>query len=265
MPTARACRSAQGGYLVLKRPWPAMLRGIYGDPERYRATYWSRFPGMYFAGDGAKRDVDGYFWLLGRVDDVMNVAGHRISTIEVESALVDHPSVAEAAVVGKNDPVSGQAIFAFVTVRAGHRDERRARARAARARGEGHRAHRAAEVPAVHAGPAQDPLGQDHAPAAARRRRGPRAGRHDHARRRRRGRDHPRRAPARPKRTDGGGDGHAARAAGDGRVRAGRARPRWDASADSPLRRRRRSSSCSVSRARSATPSSAAPTTRACS
>ena len=109
----------QGGYLVLKRPWPAMLRGIYGDPDRYRATYWGRFPGMYFAGDGAKRDGDGYFWLLGRVDDVMNVAGHRISTIEVESALVDHPVVAEAAVVGKEDPVSGQAIFAFVTVRAG--------------------------------------------------------------------------------------------------------------------------------------------------
>jgi acetyl-CoA synthetase len=109
-----------GGYLVLTRPWPSMLRGIYGDPERYRQTYWSRFPGLYFAGDGAKRDEDGYFWLLGRVDDVMNVAGHRLSTIEVESALVDHPSVAEAAVVGKSDEVSGQAIFAFVILRAGH-------------------------------------------------------------------------------------------------------------------------------------------------
>ncbi|CAN5546312.1 acetate--CoA ligase [soil metagenome] len=108
-----------GGYLVLKRPWPAMLRGIYGDAERYRQTYWSRFPGMYFAGDGAKRDADGYLWLLGRVDDVMNVSGHRISTIEVESALVDHPSVAEAAVVGKSDPVTGQAIFAFVTTKVG--------------------------------------------------------------------------------------------------------------------------------------------------
>ena len=108
-----------GGYLVLKRPWPGMLRGIYGDPERYRQTYWSRFPGMYFAGDGAKRDEDGYLWLLGRVDDVMNVAGHRISTTEVESALVDHQSVAEAAVVGKNDPISGQAIFAFVILKAG--------------------------------------------------------------------------------------------------------------------------------------------------
>ncbi|MGZ6329157.1 MAG: acetate--CoA ligase [Candidatus Limnocylindrales bacterium] len=108
-----------GGYLVLKRPWPAMLRGIYGDPERYRQTYWSRFPGLYFAGDGAKRDEEGYFWLLGRVDDVMNVAGHRISTIEVESALVDHPAVAEAAVVGRSDPITGQAIFAFVILKAG--------------------------------------------------------------------------------------------------------------------------------------------------
>jgi acetyl-CoA synthetase len=108
-----------GGYLVLKRPWPAMLRGIYGDPERYKQTYWSRFPGMYFAGDGAKRDEDGYLWLLGRVDDVMNVSGHRISTIEVESALVDHKAVAEAAVVGRHDPITGQAIFAFVILRVG--------------------------------------------------------------------------------------------------------------------------------------------------
>jgi acetyl-CoA synthetase len=107
-----------GGYLVLKRPWPAMLRGIYGDPERYKETYWSRYPGMYFAGDGAKRDDEGYFWLLGRVDDVMNVAGHRISTTEVESALVDHRSVAEAAVVGKKDEVTGQTIFAFVILKA---------------------------------------------------------------------------------------------------------------------------------------------------
>jgi acetyl-CoA synthetase len=107
----------EGGFLVLKRPWPGMLRGIYGDPERYKATYWSRFPGMYFAGDGARRDKDGYLWLLGRVDDVMNVAGHRISTIEVESALVDHQAVAEAAVVGKQDAVTGEAIFAFVVTK----------------------------------------------------------------------------------------------------------------------------------------------------
>jgi acetyl-CoA synthetase len=108
-----------GGYLVLKRPWPAMLRGIYGDPERYRETYWSRFPGMYFAGDGAKRDEDGYFWLLGRVDDVMNVSGHRLSTTEIESALVSHPAVAEAAVVGGPDPITGEAINAFVIVKVG--------------------------------------------------------------------------------------------------------------------------------------------------
>jgi acetyl-CoA synthetase len=108
-----------GGYLVLKRPWPAMLRGIYGDDARYRATYWERFPGMYFAGDGARIDEDGDFWLLGRVDDVMNVSGHRISTIEVESALVDHRSVAEAAVCGRTDPLTGQAIVAFVTLKGG--------------------------------------------------------------------------------------------------------------------------------------------------
>jgi acetyl-CoA synthetase len=107
-----------GGYLTLTRPWPSMLRGIYGDPDRYRQTYWSRFGDRYFAGDGAKVDDDGYFWLLGRVDDVMNISGHRISTTEVESALVDHPSVAEAAVVGASDPTTGQAIVAFVTLRA---------------------------------------------------------------------------------------------------------------------------------------------------
>lgn len=108
-----------GGYLTLTAPWPGMLRGIWGDPERYRQTYWSRFEGRYFAGDGAKLDADGYLWLLGRVDDVMNVSGHRISTTEVESALVSHPSVAEAAVVGANDATTGQAIIAYVTVRGG--------------------------------------------------------------------------------------------------------------------------------------------------
>ena len=108
-----------GGYLTLTHPWPGMLRGIWGDPERYQQTYWSRFQGRYFAGDGAKLDEDGYLWLLGRVDDVMNVSGHRISTTEVESALVSHPSVAEAAVVGANDATTGQAIIAYVTLRAG--------------------------------------------------------------------------------------------------------------------------------------------------
>ena len=108
-----------GGYLTLTRPWPGMLRGIWNDPERYHDTYWSRFEGRYFAGDGCKLDEQGYLWLLGRVDDVMNVSGHRISTAEVESALVSHPSVAEAAVVGANDNTTGQAIIAYVTLRTG--------------------------------------------------------------------------------------------------------------------------------------------------
>jgi acetyl-CoA synthetase len=106
-----------GGYLVITEPWPSMLRTIWGDDERYKDTYWSRFDGVYFAGDGAKKDEDGDIWLLGRVDDVMNVSGHRISTTEVESALVSHPKVAEAAVVGASDPTTGQGIVAFVIVR----------------------------------------------------------------------------------------------------------------------------------------------------
>ncbi|MGN5732794.1 acetate--CoA ligase [Arthrobacter psychrochitiniphilus] len=106
-----------GGYLVIREPWPAMLRGIWGDNERYKETYWSRFDGMYFAGDGAKWDEDGDVWLLGRVDDVMNISGHRLSTTEIESALVSHPSVAEAAVVGAADETTGQAVVAFVILR----------------------------------------------------------------------------------------------------------------------------------------------------
>ena len=109
----------QGGYLVIKKPWPSMLRGIYGDPERFKATYWSRYPGLYFPGDGCKRDEDGYYWLLGRVDDVMNVSGHRLSTTEIESALVAHEAVAEAAVVGQPDSLTGEAIFAFVILKSG--------------------------------------------------------------------------------------------------------------------------------------------------
>ncbi len=106
-----------GGYLVLERPWPAMTRGIFGDDARFRETYWERFPGLYFAGDGARIDDDGDFWLLGRVDDVMNISGHRLSTIEVESALVDHHKVAEAAVCGRSDATTGQAIVAYVTLK----------------------------------------------------------------------------------------------------------------------------------------------------
>ena len=106
-----------GGYAVLTRPWPAMLRGIWGDDERYIQTYWSKFPHLYFAGDGCRRDDDGNYWFMGRIDDVMNVSGHRISTTEVESALVDHPKVAEAAVCGKLDEMTGQAIYAFVSLK----------------------------------------------------------------------------------------------------------------------------------------------------
>jgi acetyl-CoA synthetase len=108
-----------GGYLVITRPWPAMLRTIYGDPERYTQQYWSEIPGVYFTGDGARRDENGYFWIMGRVDDVVNVSGHRLGTMEVESALVSHPLVAEAAVVGRPDEIKGQAIAAFVTLEAG--------------------------------------------------------------------------------------------------------------------------------------------------
>jgi len=108
-----------GGFLVIKRPWPSMLRTIYGDPERFQQQYWSQIPGVYFAGDGARIDADGYIWLMGRVDDVLNVAGHRLSTMEIESALVANPAVAEAAVVGRPDEVKGQAVAAFVTLKNG--------------------------------------------------------------------------------------------------------------------------------------------------
>ena len=114
---AKSVPDGGGGYLVIDKPWPSMLRGIWGDPERYQETYWSRFDGLYFAGDGAKKDDEGNIWLLGRVDDVMNVSGHRLSTTEIESALVSHPKVAEAAVVGANDATTGQAVCAFVILR----------------------------------------------------------------------------------------------------------------------------------------------------
>ncbi|MDD5304972.1 MAG: acetate--CoA ligase, partial [Elusimicrobia bacterium] len=108
-----------GGYLVVRKPWPGMLRSIWGDAERYRAQYWSQIPGMYFTGDGARKDKDGYLWILGRIDDVLNVSGHRLSTSEIESALVGHPFVAESAVVGRPDELHGQAVVAFVTLKGG--------------------------------------------------------------------------------------------------------------------------------------------------
>ena len=109
-----------GGYLVIKKPWPAMLRTIWGDPDRYVRQYWSDVPGVYFTGDGAREDKDGYFWVMGRVDDVLNVSGHRLSTMEIESALVAHSKVAEAAVVGRPDDMKGQAVSAFVTLESGN-------------------------------------------------------------------------------------------------------------------------------------------------
>ncbi|MDE1976194.1 MAG: acetate--CoA ligase, partial [Elusimicrobia bacterium] len=115
----RPVPAGAGGYLVIRRPWPSMLRTIYGDAARYKSQYFSRLPGVYFTGDGARKDKDGYFWVLGRIDDVVNVSGHRLSTMEVESALVSHPDVAEAAVVGRPDEVTGQSITAFVTLAGG--------------------------------------------------------------------------------------------------------------------------------------------------
>jgi acetyl-CoA synthetase len=112
-----------GGWLVMQRPWPGMLRGIWGDDARFRETYWSKVPGKYLAGDNARRDADGYYWIMGRIDDVLNVAGHRLSTIEIESALVSHPAVAEAAAVGKPHEVKGEAVSVFVTLRGGEPDE----------------------------------------------------------------------------------------------------------------------------------------------
>jgi acetyl-CoA synthetase len=108
--------AGSGGLLVIKKPWPSMARTVYGDPERYQKTYWSDVPGCYFTGDGARKDADGYYWLMGRVDDVINVSGHRLGTMEIESALVAHPKVAEAAVVGRPHDLKGQAIAAFVTL-----------------------------------------------------------------------------------------------------------------------------------------------------
>jgi acetyl-CoA synthetase len=109
----------EGGYLVIKRPWPGLMRGVYGEPERFRETYFTRFPGVYNTGDGARVDEDGYYWLMGRIDDVINVSGHRLGTAEIESALVSHPKVAEAAVVGISHDIKGQGIYAFVTLKDG--------------------------------------------------------------------------------------------------------------------------------------------------
>ena len=173
------------GLLVLTEPWPSMLRTIWGDDDRYVDTYWSRFgKNVYFAGDGAKKDADGNIWLLGRVDDVMNVSGHRISTTEVESSLVGHPSVAEAAVVGASDPTTGQGIVAFVILRESGTDSGDELVQTLRNHvGPRHRPDRQAAADHGRAGAAQDPLGQDHAAAAPRHRGEPGARRRHHAHR----------------------------------------------------------------------------------
>jgi acetyl-CoA synthetase len=111
--------AGQGGWLVMTKPWPGMLRGIWGDHERYQQQYWSKIPHNYLAGDNARMDADGYYWIMGRIDDVLNVAGHRLSTIEIESALVSHPLVAEAAAVGRPDDIKGEAVAVFVTLKSG--------------------------------------------------------------------------------------------------------------------------------------------------
>jgi len=117
--TGKEVPANEGGKLIIRKPWPSMLRTIWGDKGRYQSQYWSEFPGFYLTGDGARQDEDGYFWIVGRIDDVLNVAGHRLGTSEIESALVSHPSVAEAAVVGRPDDLKGQAVVAFVTLKEG--------------------------------------------------------------------------------------------------------------------------------------------------
>ena len=183
----RGRRGGRAGRRRLPRaassPWPAMLRGIYGDDARYRETYWSKYGDVYFAGDGARIDSDGDFWLLGRVDDVMNVSGHRISTIEVESALVDHHEVAEAAVAARNDAMTGQAIVAFVTLKGGAEGSVEKLEELRNHVADEDRPDREAGEHRLHAGAAEDPQRQDHAPPAARRGREPAARRHDDARR----------------------------------------------------------------------------------
>jgi acetyl-CoA synthetase len=127
-PDGTPCGPNEGGHLVIRKPWPGMLRGVFGSPERYKSTYFERFPGMYESGDGARTDEEGYTWVMGRLDDVINVSGHRMGTAEVESALVAHPSVAEAAVVGMPHAIKGEAIYAYVTLAAGTEETEELRA-----------------------------------------------------------------------------------------------------------------------------------------
>ena len=187
------------GILVIADSWPGQMRTVYGDHDRFVQTYFSAFPGKYFTGDGCRRDADGYYWITGRVDDVINVSGHRLGTAEVESALVLHETVAEAAVVGYPHDIKGQGIYAYVTLMQGVEPTEALRKALLAACPEGDRPDRPARPHPVRAGPAEDALRQDHAPHPAQDRRGraSRARRHLDARRPRR-RHRPRRQPAEP-------------------------------------------------------------------
>ena len=177
------CGPNEGGFLIIKKPWPSMLRGIHGDPERYEKGYWSEIPGVYFTGDGSRRDEDGYFWVMGRVDDVLNVAGHRLGTAEIESALVSHPGVAEAAVVGPPHELKGQGDRRLRDAQERRRGDGRGQEADLRSRRQGDRRARPPGRDPLHRRAAQDPLREDHAAAAkgARDQRR-RQGRHDDAR-----------------------------------------------------------------------------------
>ena len=166
-----------GGWLTITKPWPGMLRGIWGDDERYKIQYWTDVPGKYLCGDNARCDEDGYYWIMGRIDDVLNVSGHRLSTIEIESALVSHEAVAEAAAVGRPHDIKGEAVTVFVTLGRRVRSVRGVAEGAEEPRPQGDRRVGRARRHPLHRVAAQDPQRQDHAAPAARHRRRPRDGR----------------------------------------------------------------------------------------
>ena len=175
-------RRGNGGWLVIAKPWPGMLRGIWGDDERYKLQYWSEVPHSYLCGDNARRDEDGYYWIMGRIDDVLNVSGHRLSTIEIESALVSHEAVAEAAAVGRPHELKGEAVAVFVTLSGGFEPSRGIAEGAEGPRPQGDRRPGRARRHPLHGVAAEDPQRQDHAAAAPRHRRRPGDGRrHDDA------------------------------------------------------------------------------------
>ena len=172
MPKARCWKAPAAGNLCIADSWPGQMRTVYGDHERFVETYFTTYPGKYFTGDGCRRDEDGYYWITGRVDDVINVSGHRLGTAEVESALVAHPKVSEAAVVGYPHDIKGQGIYAYVTLMAGEKPSEELRKELVQLGAQGDRPDRLARSDPVRARPAEDALGQDHAPHPAQDRRG---------------------------------------------------------------------------------------------